>query len=72
MTFVRRISMSIDLIIKIAVIGLLVTILSQLLTRSGRDEQATLTVIAGLVAAALVVVRELADLFALIRGLFGL
>lgn len=64
--------MSIDLIIKIAVIGLLVTILSQVLTRSGREEQATLTIIAGLVAAALVVVRELADLFSLIRGLFGL
>lgn len=64
--------MSIDLIIKIAVIGLLVTILSQVLNRSGREEQATMTVIAGLVAAAVVVVRELADLFSLIRGLFGL
>lgn len=64
--------MSIDLIIKIAVIGLLVTILSQVLAKSGREEQATLTVIAGVVAAAIVVARELADLFSLIRGLFGL
>lgn len=64
--------MSIDLIIKIAVIGLLVTILSQVLNRSGREEQATMTVIAGVVAAAVVVVRELADMFSLIRGLFGL
>ncbi|MCL2030548.1 MAG: stage III sporulation protein AC [Oscillospiraceae bacterium] len=64
--------MSIDLIIKIAVIGLLVTILSQVLTRSGREEQATLTVIAGLVAAALVVVQEVADLLSTIRALFGL
>ena len=64
--------MSIDLIIKIAVIGLLVTVLSQVLAKSNREEQATLTVIAGLVAAALVVVQELADLFSMIRRLFGL
>ena len=64
--------MSIDLIIKIAVIGLVTTLLSQILSKTGREEQATLTILAGVVAAALVVVRELAELFALIRSLFGL
>ncbi|MDR1736484.1 MAG: stage III sporulation protein AC [Oscillospiraceae bacterium] len=64
--------MNIDLIVKIAIIGLLVTILSQVLSKSGREEQATLVVLAGLAVAAFVVLQELAGVFTLIRSLFGL
>jgi len=64
--------MDVDLIFKIAAIGILVSVLNQVLTRSGRDEQATMTTLAGLVVVLMMVVQEISDLFALVKTLFGL
>ena len=64
--------MDVDLIFKIAAIGILVSVLNQVLTRSGRDEQATMTTLAGLVVVLMMVVREISDLFHLVKSLFGL
>ena len=64
--------MDIDLIFKIAAIGILVSVLNQVLVRSGRDEQATMTTLAGLVVVLMLVVREISDLFLLVKSLFGL
>ena len=62
--------MDIDLIFKIAAIGIIVSILNQVLTRSGRDEQATMTTLAGLVVVLMMVVQEIAELFELVKTLF--
>ena len=62
--------MEIDLIFKIAAIGIIVSILNQVLSRSGRDEQATMTTLAGLVVVLMMVAREIADLFELVKDLF--
>ena len=64
--------MNVDLIFKIAAIGILVSVLNQVLTRSGRDEQATMTTLAGLVVVLKMVVLEISDLFNLVKNLFGL
>ena len=64
--------MDIDLIFKIAAVGILVAVLNLLLTRSGRDEQALMTTIAGLVVVLFILVQQIAELFALIRTLFDL
>ncbi|MBE6968609.1 MAG: stage III sporulation protein AC [Ruminococcaceae bacterium] len=63
--------MEVELIFKIAAIGILVAVLNMLLCRSGRDDQALLVSIAGLVIVLVVVVREISELFELIRELFG-
>ena len=63
--------MEIDLIFKIAAVGIIVAVLNLLLSRSGRDEQALMTTIAGLVVVLVIVVREISDLFGLIKSLFG-
>ena len=65
-------SVQLDLIFKIAAIGILVSVLNQVLSRSGRDEQATMTTLAGLVVVLMMVVREIADLFDLVKTLFHL
>ena len=64
--------MDIDLIFKIAAIGIIVTVLNQVLIRSGREEQAMLTTLAGLVVVLLMVVNAVADLFTTVKDLFGL
>lgn len=64
--------MDVDLIFKIAAIGILVSVLNQVLTRSGRDEQATMTTLAGLVVVLMMVVQEISELFTLVKDLFGL
>ena len=64
--------MNVDLIFKIAAIGILVSVLNQVLTRSGRDEQATMTTLAGLVVVLMMVVQEISSLFDLVKKLFGL
>ena len=61
-----------DLIFKIAAIGILVAVLNQLLVRSGREEQAMMTTLAGLVVVLMMMVRQISDLFELIRTLFHL
>ena len=62
--------MEVDLIFKIAAIGILVAVLNQLLIRSGREEQGLMVVLAGLVVVLMMMVQEIADLFALIKRLF--
>lgn len=62
--------MEIDLIFKIAAIGIIVSILNQVLTRSGRDEQATMTTLAGLVVVLMILAQKIADLFQLVKILF--
>lgn len=64
--------MDIDLIFKIAAIGILVAVLNQVLSRAGRDEQAMMTTLAGLVVVLMMVVREIAALFTLVKTLFQL
>lgn len=64
--------MDVDLIFRIAAIGILVSVLNQVLSRSGRDEQATMTTLAGLVVVLMMVVQEISDLFNLVKNLFGL
>ena len=64
--------MEVDLIFKIAAVGIIVAILNQLLKNSGRDEQATMVTIAVLVVVLVIIVREISDLFNLIKSLFGL
>ena len=63
--------MNIDLIFRIAAIGIVVAVLNQLLERSGREEQALMTTLAGLVVVMMMLVREISDLFQLIKTLFG-
>lgn len=63
--------MNIDLIFRIAAIGIVVAVLNQLLVRSGREEQALMTTLAGLVVVMMMMVREISDLFQLIKTLFG-
>ena len=64
--------MDVDLIFKIAAIGILVSVLNQVLSRSGRDEQATMTTLAGLVVVLMMVVQQISGLFELVKDLFGL
>ena len=62
--------MDVDLIFKIAAIGILVAVLNQLLIRSGREEQALMTTLAGLVVVLVILVQKISDLFQLIKRLF--
>ena len=62
--------MEIDLIFKIAAIGIIVSILNQVLSRSGREEQATMTSLAGLVVVLMMLAQKIADLFDLVKELF--
>ena len=64
--------MDVSLIFKIAAIGIVVSVLNQVRARSGREEQATMTTLAGLVVVLMMVVRQSSDLFDLVRDLFGL
>ena len=62
--------MEIDLIFKIAAVGIIVSILNQVLSRTGRDEQATMTTLAGLVVVLMIVAQKIYDLFDLVKTLF--
>ncbi len=62
--------MEIDLIFKIAAVGIIVSILNQVLVRSGREEQATMTSLAALVVVLMIVVQRIAELFDLVKTLF--
>ena len=64
--------MEVDLIFRIAAIRILVSVLNQVLSRSGRDEQATMTTLAGLVVVLVMVVQEISSLFDLVKNLFDL
>lgn len=64
--------MDVDLIFKIAAVGILVAVLNQLLVRSGREEQAMMTTLAGLVVVMMILVQEISGLFQPIKTLFDL
>ena len=64
--------MEIDFIFKIAAVGIIVSILNQVLTRSGREEQATMTTLTGLVVVLMMVATKISELFDLIKRLFDL
>ena len=64
--------MDVDLIFKIAAVGILVAVLNQLLIRSGREEQAMMTTLAGLVVVMMILLQRISDLFQLVKSLFGL
>ena len=64
--------MDVDLIFKIAAVGILVAVLNQKLVRSGREEQAMMTTLAGLVVVMMILVQEISGLFQLIKTLFDL
>lgn len=64
--------MNVDLIFQIAGVGIIVAVLNQLLTRAGRDEQALLTTIAGLVAVLFILSQKIGDLFDTVKNIFSL
>ena len=64
--------MNVDLIFRIAAIGIIVAVLNQLLIRSGREEQALMTTLAGLIVVLTMLVGQISDLFILIQTLFDL
>ena len=64
--------MDVELVFKIAAVGILVSVLNQVLTRSGREEQATMTTRAGLIVVLMMVVQKISELFELVKTLFGL
>ena len=63
--------MEINIVFRIAAVGILVAVLNQVLIRAGREEQAMMTTLAGLVVVLVMLVREISDLFQLIKTLFG-
>ncbi len=64
--------MDIDLLFKIAAIGILVAVLHQVLVRAGREDQAMMTTLAGLVIVLTLVIKEISTLFDSVRIMFGL
>ena len=64
--------MDIELVFKIAAIGIIVAVLNQLLIRSGREDQAMMTTLAGLVVVLSILVKQISALFTTIRSLFAL
>ena len=65
-------TMEIDLVFKIAAVGIIVSILNQVLSRSGREEQATMTTLTGLIVVLMMVAQKISDLFDLVKQLFDL
>jgi len=63
--------MEIDLIFKVAAIGIIVSILNQVLSKSGREEQATMTTLTGLVVVLMMVASKISELFELVKKLFN-
>lgn len=64
--------MDVDLIFRIAAIGIIVAVLNQLLIRSGREEQALMTTLAGLIVVLMMIISEISVLFNTIKSVFGL
>ena len=64
--------MQVDFIFKIAAIGIIVAVLNQLLIRSGREEQAMLTTLAGLIVVLMMIIYEISNLFDTVKSVFGL
>lgn len=68
----REEEVNIDLLFKIAAIGILVAVLHQVLVRAGREDQAMMTTLAGLVIVLSMVIKEISTLFESVRTIFGL
>lgn len=66
------IGLEVDLIFRIAAIGIIVAVLNQLLIRSGREEQAMMTTLAGLIVVLMMIIQEIDALFQAIKSIFGL
>lgn len=64
--------MDVDLIFKIAAIGIIVSVLNQVLIRTGREEQATMTTLAGLIVVLMMIIYQISDLFETVKSVFGL
>ena len=64
--------MDVDLIFRIAAVGIIVAVLNQILVRSGREEQAMMSTLAGLIVVLMMIVYEIRDLFDVIKSVFGL
>ena len=64
--------MDVDLIFRVAAVGILVAVLNQLLIRSGREEQAMMTTLAGLIVVMMILIQEISEMFQLIKTTFGL
>lgn len=64
--------MEIDLLFKIAAIGILVAVLHQVLVRAGREDQAMMTTLAGLIIVLTIVIKEVSNLFSTVRTIFNL
>lgn len=67
-----EVKMGIDLIFKIAAIGILVSVLNQVLIRAGREEQAMLTTLAGLIVVLMMIIKEISRLFETVKSVFNL
>ena len=63
--------MDIDLVFKIAATGIIVAVLNQLLIRSGREDQAMMTTLAGLIVVAMMIIQEISELFSMMQTVFG-
>ena len=63
--------MDVDLIFRIAAVGILVAVLGQLLSSSGREEQALMTTLAGLIVVLMLIVQEIDRLFTMMKNVFG-
>jgi len=70
-TLQKEEAMDIDLVFKIAAVGIIVAVLNQLLVRSDRPDQAMLVSLAGLITTMMLLVREISSLFDLVKSLFG-
>ncbi len=64
--------MDVDMIFKIAAIGIIVAVLNQVLIRSGREEQAMMTTLAGLIVVLMMLIAEISNLFDTVKSVFGL
>ena len=64
--------MSVDMVLKIAAIGIIVAVLNQVLIRAGREEQAMMTALAGLIVVLLMMIQEISGLFDAVKTTFGI
>ena len=64
--------MDVDLIFKIAAVGIIVSVLNQVLIPSGREEQATMTTLAGLIVVLMMMIEQISILFDTVKSVFGL
>ena len=68
----RRVLVEVDLIFQIVAIGIIVAVLNQLLVRSGREEQAMMTTLAGLIVVLMMIIRQIDALFQAVKSIFSL